>query len=81
MEYLSNLQVSASSLDTFSAEYTTKGGFRIEVFGNRLTGRLQYGIRDARNNLGPVVFSSTDMARLRSLFTQAKAKLDSLSGG
>jgi hypothetical protein len=80
MEYLGNVQVSVTSLDTFDAEYITKGGFRIEVFGNRLTGRLQYGVRDARNNLAPVVFSSTDMARLRSLFALAKAKLDSLNG-
>jgi hypothetical protein len=81
MEYLGNMQVSVASLDTFGAEYTTKGAFRIEVFGNRLSGRVQYGVRDMRSNLAPVIFAPTDMARLRSLFAQAKARLDSLNGG
>ena len=81
MEYLSNVQFSITPLDTFDAEYTTKGGFRIAALGNRLTGRTQYSVRDARADMTSIPLSSQDMVRLKGFIGLAKAKLDSLGSG
>ena len=78
MEYLGNLQFSVTPLDTYDAEYSTKGGFRVAALGNRLSGRTQYSVRDARANATSISLSSQDMIRLKGLIGQAKAKLDSL---
>jgi hypothetical protein len=81
MDYLGSVQFSVTSLDTFDAQYTTKGGFRVAALGNRLAGRIQFSVRDGRNDLAPVAFSLQDLARLKGFISQAKAKLDSLNDG
>ena len=81
MDYLGNVQFSVTPLDTYDVEYTTKGGFRVAALGNRLTGRTQYSVRDARADVTSIPFSSQDMTRLKGFIGLAKAKLDSLGAG
>jgi hypothetical protein len=78
IDYISKLDVSATPLTSFDAAYTTKGGFRIAALGTRSTGLIQFGVRDARSNSTPVVFSREEMARLSGLINQARGVLDSL---
>jgi hypothetical protein len=80
IDYLYKLDVSVSSLETFDAAYTTKGGLRIAALGTRRTGLVQFGVRDIRINATPVVLSRDEMTRLSSLINQAKAQLDGLRG-
>ena len=80
IDSLGNMEFSVTPLDSFDAYYTTKGGFRVAAMGNRLTGRTQFTVRDFRYNLPPLIFSSSDLARLKGLIDQAKTKLDSLNG-
>jgi hypothetical protein len=80
ISYLSKLDFSASPLDTFDAEYTTKGGFRIAALGVRRTGAIQFAVRDVRTIMAPVIFLPQDLGRLGGLIDQAKSKLDSLRG-
>jgi hypothetical protein len=81
VKYLSEILVTVTPLNTFDAAYTTKGGFRIAALGNRLTGVVQFGARDARNRSTPVVFSAVEMSRLAALIDQAKTTLDAVRGG
>ena len=78
IDYISRLEVTATPLNAFDAAYTTKGGFRVAALGNRRTGVIQFGVRDARTGATPVVFSRDDMTRLAALINQAKATLDSV---
>ncbi len=81
LNYLSGLRVNVTPLNTVDAAYTTKGGFRIAALGNRLTGTVQFGIRDVRNNNPPLLFSATEMSLFSNLIGQAKTTLDSLRRG
>jgi hypothetical protein len=78
IEYITRLEVTATPLASFDAAYTTKGGFRIAALGTRRTGLIQFGVRDARINSTPVVFSRDEMSRLSGLINQARATLDSV---
>ena len=78
IDYISRLEVTATPLNAFDAAYTTKGGFRVAALGNRSTGVIQFGVRDARIGATPVVFSRDDMTRLAAMINQAKATLDSV---
>jgi hypothetical protein len=78
VDYISRLEVTATPLNAFDAAYTTKGGFRVAALGDRRTGVIQFGVRDARTGATPVVFSRDDMTRLAAMINQAKATLDSV---
>jgi len=78
MDYLTKLDASVTPLNVFDAAYTTKGGFRIAVLGNRRTGSIQFTARDDRVIMAPVVFSRQEMTQFCSLMDQAKKQLDSL---
>ncbi len=78
LDYLTKLDPSVSSLDTFDAGYNTKGGFRIAALGNRRTGSIQFAVRDIRINMSPVLFSRQEMNLFSSLMDQAKKQLDAL---
>jgi len=78
INYLNKLDVSVSSLESFDAAYTTRGGFRIAALGTRRTGLVQFGIRDVRVSAPPVVLTRDEMTRLSSLLDQSKAQLDGL---
>ena len=79
LDYFNRLDVSVTSLNSFDAAYTTKGGFRIAALGNRRTGQVQFGVRDLRTGSAPVVLSREQMTLLWGLIDQAKKQLDALS--
>lgn len=81
IDYFNKLDFSVTPLDAFDAAYTTRGGFRVAVFGARRTNVIQFAVRDARTTPAPVMFSRTDMSQFAGLIDQAKKKLDSLRGG
>ena len=78
MEYLGKLDWSVTSLPSFSAVYTTKGGFRAVAIGSRRTGNIEFAVRTVRAVRPPLVLLRDQLGQLRSLMEQAKAKLDSL---
>ena len=78
IEYISQIDVTATPLTSLDAAYTTKGGFRIAALGSRNTGAIQFGVRDARIGSVPVNFSRDQMVRLSDIIKQAKASLDSI---
>jgi hypothetical protein len=80
LNYLSKLDVEVTPLTTFDAAYTTKGGFRVAALGSRVTGGVQFAVRDARTDLAPVIFSRDEISRFSRLIEQAKGKLDALRG-
>jgi hypothetical protein len=78
IEYIGKLDWSVTSLPSFSASYTTKGGFRAIAFGSRRTGNIEFAVRSTRVIRQPLLLSRDQLGQLRSLVEQAKAKLDSL---
>jgi hypothetical protein len=62
-------------LDAF---YVTKDGFRMAAFSSNRTATMEMAVRNLRWNIGPVLLSRTEVARLRSLIAQSKSKLDEL---
>ena len=78
LDYLSKLDPTISSLDSFDAGYNTKGGFRVAALGNRRSGSVQFAVRDIRQDLGPVLLSRQDMGRFYTLVEEAKKQLDAL---
>jgi hypothetical protein len=78
MEYLGKLDWSVTSLPSFDAAYTTKGGFRAAALGSRRTGNIEFAVRSVRVNRAPLLLSRDQLAQLRSLVEQGKTKLDAL---
>jgi len=81
VDTLSKIDSSVTSLDSFDAAFTTRGGLRLAALGNRRTGSFRFGLRDLRQNLAPISFSREEMARFSSLMTEAKKRLDSIGKG
>jgi hypothetical protein len=78
MDVINKLDWSVTTLTDFNAAFTTKGGFRVVVFGSRRTGTTEFAIRFVHSGRGPVLLSRDLVSQIRSLIDQAKAKLDSL---
>jgi hypothetical protein len=78
IEYISKLDWTVTSLPSFNAVYTTKGGFRAAAFGSRRTGNIEFAVRSTRTSRQPLLLSRDQMGQLRSLIEQGKAKLDSV---
>ncbi len=81
LEYLGALDWSATPLPEFNAAYTTKGGFRATAFGSRRTGNIEFALRSVCTETGRLLLSRDQLAQVRSLVQQGKAKLDSLRKG
>ena len=78
LDYIAKLDWAVTPLPSFSAVYTTKGGFRAAAFGSRRTGSIEFSARSTRVNRPPLLLSRDQLGQLRSLVEQGKAKLDSL---
>jgi hypothetical protein len=78
LDYISKLDWTVTPLPSFSALYTTKGGFRAAAFGSRRTGNIEFSARSTRGFRPPLLLSRDQLGQLRSLVEQGKAKLDSL---
>lgn len=81
VDTLGKIDASVTSLDSFDAAFTTRGGLRLAVLGNRRTGSFRFGLRDLRLNLAPIAFSREEMVRFSNLMAEAKKKLDSTDRG
>jgi len=78
LDYIAKLDWTVTPLPSFSAVYTTKGGFRAAAFGSRRTGNIEFSVRSMRVFRPPLLLSRDQLGQLRSLVEQGKAKLDSL---
>jgi hypothetical protein len=78
LDFISKLDWTVTPLPSFSATYTTKGGFRAAAFGSRRTGNIEFAVRSTRASRPPLLLSRDQIVQLRSLVEQARAKLDSL---
>ena len=81
LEYLGSLDLSVTPLTGFDAVYTTKGGFRAAAFGSRSRGNIEFSVRSVRVRAATLVLTRDQLAQVRSLVQQGKAKLDSLRKG
>ncbi|HET7626370.1 MAG TPA: hypothetical protein VFM25_14020 [Verrucomicrobiae bacterium] len=79
MDYLAKVDWSVTSLSSFSASFTTKGGFRIAAFSSKRATAIDFSIRDEHMNRG-VLLTQTQLAQFRSLIEQAKTNLDGIRG-
>ena len=77
LDYLNKLDVSSTVFNYIDAEYTTRGGLRLSAFGARRTGNIQFGLKDARIDSPPIVFSRQQLVQFLGLLNQAKSTLDS----
>jgi hypothetical protein len=78
MDYLNKVDVATTAFNYVDAEYTTRGGLRLTAFGARRTGSIQFGIKDARVDYPPIVFSRQQLVQFLQFLNQGKATLDSL---
>ena len=78
LEYLNKIDWTITTLPSFDAVYTTKGGFRAAAFGSRRTGNIEFAVRSMRTPRHPLLLTRDQLGQLRSLVEQAKARLDSL---
>jgi hypothetical protein len=78
LDYIAKLDWTVTPLPSFSAVYTTKGGFRAAAFGSRRTGNIEFSARSIRINRPPLLLSRDQLGQVRSLVEQGKGKLDSL---
>ena len=78
LDYLNRVDSSVTSLASFDAFYMTKDGFRIAAFSSKRTGTVGFAVRTLRSNQHPALLTRDQVAQLRSLIQQAKAKLDSI---
>lgn len=76
IDYISKIDASSTKLDSFQADYRTKGEFGISVFN--LRSELMCSISSGRIGRIDVIFKIADLAKFRDLIINAKAKLDSI---
>jgi hypothetical protein len=78
LDYLNKVDSTVTTLPSFEAVYTTKGGFRIGAYGDRRSGSLGFGARNIRLLAPPLRLTRAQVGQLRSVLDQARTKLDSL---
>jgi hypothetical protein len=83
MEYISKVDFTVSSLTSFDASFTTKGGLRVAAHGSRRTGFIEASVQSqgSRFSRAGVSISMTELAQFRVLMEQAKVKLDAIRAG
>jgi len=77
LDYLAKVDWSVTTLASFDASYTTKGGFKVAAFSSRRSGSIEYRMRSARMPKGKAI-SPSQLVQFRSLIDEAKRKLDSI---
>jgi len=78
IDYISKLDRAVTKLESFQADYRTKGEFALSTFtsGND----LMCSISSGRIGRVSVFFKILDLGRFRELIVTAKSKLDSIKG-
>ena len=78
IDYISKLDKSVTTLPNFEAVYKTKGDLRIFTFSSSNSGKIQAAVQAARFGSGSAFISLDQLAKLRTLIADAKAKLDAI---
>jgi len=76
IDYISKVDRSATKLDSFQADYRTKGEFAISTFSS--ANDIMCSISSGRIGRVSTFFKIADLAKFRNLIVNAKAKLDSI---
>jgi hypothetical protein len=78
LDFLNRVDWSVTTLPSFDAVYTSKGGFRMAAFSSRRNGTIEFAVRNVRLGTAPMVLARDQVAQFRQFITAAKSKLDSL---
>jgi hypothetical protein len=78
LDFLNKADWSVTTLPSFDAVYTSKGGFRMAAFSSRRNGTIEFAVRNMRFPSAPIVLARDQVAQLRQFITLAKSKLDAL---
>ena len=81
IDHLNKIDRSVTSLTSFDAIYTTKGGLRIVAFSRNRSGTIEFAVRSSHTNSVPVSLSREEIAQFRNLIDQARHKLDLIRAG
>jgi hypothetical protein len=76
--YLNKVDWSVTSLNSFDAAITSRSGFRASAFSSKRSSAIEFAVRTAGTGNPPILMSRDQLAELRGLLEQAKAKLDSI---
>jgi hypothetical protein len=77
IDYISKVDGSATRLPSFEAIYKTKGELRLTTFSTS-SGKIEAAVQSGRFGTASAFISLGELAKLRSLIADAKAKLDSI---
>ncbi|MBI3191555.1 MAG: hypothetical protein HYZ36_02740 [Pedosphaera parvula] len=78
LDELGKMGWSVTTLSSFDAFYTTRGGFRMAAFGVKRSGAVEYSL--ATHPLARrIKLTPTQLAQFRELIDQAKRSLDTLA--
>jgi len=78
LDFLNRVDWSVTSMPSFDAVYTSKGGFRMAAFSSRRNGTIEFSVRNARLMEPPMLLARDQVAQLRQFISTAKGKLDAL---
>jgi hypothetical protein len=78
LDALNKVDWSVTTLPSFDAVYTSKGGLRLSAFSSRRNGTIEFAVRTLRASLPPLLLPRDQVAQFREFLAQAKSKLDAL---
>jgi hypothetical protein len=78
LDFLNKADWSVTTLPSFDAIYTSKGGFRMSAFSSRRNGTIEFAVRSLRFPTASMVLARDQVAQFRQFITLAKSKLDAL---
>ena len=78
INYISRADHSVSPLPHFEAVYRTRALLQISTYSSKRTGTIESAIQSSRISRATALLSLEDLAKLRVLIEQSKAKLDAL---
>jgi len=78
LAYLNKVDWSITSLSSFDAGITTRSGFRASAFSSRRSSAIEFAVRTVGSGNPPILLSRDQMAELRGMLEQGRARLDSI---
>src|SRR5258706_2922259 len=78
IDFISRADHSVTPLPHFEAVYRTRALLQVSTYSSRRTGTIESAIQSSRINRATALLSLQDLAKLRQLIEQSKAKLDAL---
>ncbi len=77
IDYISKIERSVTKLDSFQADYTTRGDFTVSAYSDN-AGKIQALLKSGRHPGESAYISLAELTQFKSLLQQAKAKIDSI---